>query len=74
MSICTVKCPLCQGFLARSTSKRGQPILKCGVCGYAILVLKKSTAEALDNVCKTIDESDLPPQTLEKYRKGQQKQ
>lgn len=68
MSLCTIKCPICQGFLARSTSKRGQPILRCGVCGYAILVLKKSTAEALDNVCKVIDEADLPPESLKKQR------
>lgn len=71
MSLCTIPCPICKGFLARSTSKRGQPILRCGVCGYAILVLKKSTAQALDDVCKIVDESDLPPQTLEKHRQSQ---
>lgn len=69
MTLCTVKCPLCQGFLARSTSKRGQPVLQCGVCGYTILLLKKSTMEALDSVCQNIEEKDLPPETLKKQRK-----
>ncbi len=74
MTLCTVHCPICKGFLARSTSKRGQPILRCGVCRFSILLLKKSTKEALDGVCQNIEESDLPPETLEKHRQSQQKQ
>jgi len=73
-SFCSVKCPICKNWMARRQSKKGQPILHCGHCGYAVLVLRKSTVQALDKVCEDIEEEDLPPKTLEKHRQRQQQQ
>lgn len=68
MSLCTIKCGICGGYMSRTTTKRGQPYLYCGKCGLGFMVLKKASIEALDTVCENITEADLPPETLRKYQ------
>lgn len=68
MSFCTVKCPLCGSWMSRTLTKRSKPFLYCGSCGFGMMLLRKSAAEALDRVCENITEKDLPPETLKKQR------
>ena len=71
MSLCTVKCPICKNYMSRSITKRGKPFLYCGKCGYGTMLLRGSAIKALDIVCQTISEKDLPPETLKKHRERQ---
>ncbi|NVM22993.1 MAG: hypothetical protein HWN68_14580 [Desulfobacterales bacterium] len=68
MSLCTVRCSICGGYMSRTTTKRGKPFLYCGRCGLGSMVLRQSTIDALNKVCQSISESDLPGETLKKQR------
>ena len=68
MNFCSVKCPLCGSWMSRTVTKRGKPFLYCGKCGYGAMLLRGSAIKALDIVCKTISEKDLPSETLKKHR------
>lgn len=68
MNLCTVKCPICGNWMSRTRTKRGKPLLYCGRCSIASMILKKSTTEVLDKACQSIPESELIPETLRKQR------
>ena len=68
MGLCTVKCPICGNWMSRTTTKRGRPLLYCGRCSIATMIMKRTTAEVLDKVCQSIKETDLIGETLKKQR------
>lgn len=68
MSFCSVKCPLCGGYMARIKSKRGKPFLGCAKCGYGVLLLKQTAIENLNKACQNITEANLPSETQKRYR------
>jgi len=70
MGLCTVKCPICGSWMSRTLSRKGKPYLFCGKCRSGMLLMKGETIKSLDVVCKDIPESQLPSETLKKYRSG----
>ena len=67
--LCTVKCPLCGNWMACRKTPNGKPHLFCGICRYGFLLISKKAIDNLNKSCQEIQESDLPPPTLEYYRK-----
>ncbi|MBA7689674.1 hypothetical protein ES703_98182 [subsurface metagenome] len=66
----SVKCALCGNWMSCvETPKKGIPHLWCGICRYGFLLVTKEAIDNLNKSCQEIDESDLPPPTLEFYKK-----
>lgn len=65
--VTAVKCPLCGNWMPVLTTKKGRPFLYCGKCRFGFMLLAKPAIEALEKVCKEINESDLLPETRKKY-------
>ena len=57
--------------MSRTTTKKGKPFLYCGRCGVGSMILRQSAIDALNKVCQSISESDLPPETLRKHQQRQ---
>ena len=67
--LCTVKCSLCGNWMSAIETANGKPALYCGICRYGFLLVAKEAIDNFNKSCQQIEESDLPPPTLEYYRK-----
>jgi len=65
----TVRCSLCNNWMANVQSLNNQPRLYCGVCKYGFMLMSVEAIENLGKACERINESDLPPRTLSWYKK-----
>ena len=68
MKLTTVKCGLCDNWMASMVTKRGAPFLYCGVCKYGFMLLAKEGKDNFSSKAQEIDETDLPEPTKKWFK------